>query len=159
MTSPSRSRLEPTVVDVYIVNRNTVPWQVLALTRSSDTSRPHSVETVHGKIDSGEDPESAARREVFEETGLEVDTLYSVTVHTFYLHSTGLIDVAMAFCAFVEGNESITLGPEHSEYCWVSIDEVGDHFTWPRAVEITREIKHLLSDKWIDTVKDVLKTF
>jgi 8-oxo-dGTP pyrophosphatase MutT (NUDIX family) len=70
------------VVEVYVIRRNGGDWRVLVLQRAPDATRPASWELVYGKIDAGERPEHAAVRELNEETGLEVQALYDVTVNS-----------------------------------------------------------------------------
>ena len=89
------------VVDVYVIRPYRVEWLVLALQRSTGTRCPGSWETVHGRIEPDERPEAAAVREVREEAGLEVDRLYSITCQPFYLHTLGVVHMAVVFAAFV----------------------------------------------------------
>jgi type II secretory ATPase GspE/PulE/Tfp pilus assembly ATPase PilB-like protein/8-oxo-dGTP pyrophosphatase MutT (NUDIX family) len=151
------TKLEIGVVDVYIVDPNQSPWRVLALKRASDTVRPNSWETVHGKIDANETPEQAAVREVKEETGLTVQRLYNVTVHAFYLRPPQTVQLAIVFCAFVDSAAPITLSGEHQQYEWLPITAAGDHFTWPRARQALIEIAKLLNPDTLPTVEDVLR--
>ena len=57
------------VVDVFVIRIVRGRWRVLVLRRSSGRS-PGSWETVHGKIEPGESPPVAARRELREETNI-----------------------------------------------------------------------------------------
>lgn len=150
-------KIDTGVVDIYLVDRSTTPWQVLTLQRAADTQRPQSWETVHGKMKDDELPEQAALREVNEETGLSVNSMYSVTAHCFYLPTKGAIQIATVFCAFVDSSQPVTLSVEHQRYQWLPIDEAEKKLTWPRAGKALREIKKLLGDDSIRTVEDVLK--
>ncbi|MDQ3674853.1 MAG: Flp pilus assembly complex ATPase component TadA [Gemmatimonadota bacterium] len=145
------------VVEVYVIRRNGGDWRVLTLKRASDTKRPDSWEAVYGKIDSGEQPERAAVREVREETGLEIEALYNLTVNSFYLHATRTVQMAIAFVGFVDDSASITLGAEHQEFEWLSLDDACERFTWPRAAHALRDARHLLGKGDAGPVEDVLR--
>src|SRR5262245_52905799 len=123
------------VVDVYVVRPYRDEWLVLVLQRSPHTRCPASWETVHGRIEDGERPEEAAVREVREEAGLEVDRLYNVTCQPFYLHTLGVVQMAVVFAAFVTEDANVRLGPEHQRYEWLSMADAATRFTWPRERE------------------------
>ena len=151
------TRIEVGVVDVYLVDPQTEVWRVLALRRGLGTRCSGAWEAVHGHIESEEAPEDAAVREVLEETGLTVQRLYAITVHSFYLQQTARIEVAVVFCAFVDSGEAVTIGPEHAEYAWLPMDTAGARFTWPRATQALGEIKKLLSTGDAGPAEDVLR--
>ncbi len=151
------TRIEVGVVDVYLVDPQTEVWRVLALRRGSGTRCSGAWEAVHGHIEPEEAPEDAAIREVLEETGLPVQRLYAITVHSFYLQQTARIEVAVVFCAFVDSGSAVTLGPEHAEYAWLPIDTAAARFTWPRATQALSEIRKLLSGGDAGPAEDVLR--
>ena len=149
--------IEAGVVDVYIVDPATEVWRVLALRRGAGTRCTGAWEAVHGHIEPGETPEAAAVREVTEETGLPIERLYSITVHSFYLHATGRIEMAVVFCAFVDSGSVVRLGPEHAEYAWLPPDAATTRFTWPRATQAITEIQKLLGGGDAGPAEDVLR--
>ena len=151
------TRIEVGVVDVYLVDPQTEVWRVLALKRGVGTRCSGAWEAVHGHIRPEEAPEDAAIREVLEETGLPVQRLYTITVHSFYLPQTARIEVAVVFCAFVDSGTGVTIGPEHAEYAWLPMDTAGARFTWPRATQALSEIKKLLSTGDAGPAEDVLR--
>ncbi|MDQ6769089.1 MAG: Flp pilus assembly complex ATPase component TadA [Gemmatimonadota bacterium] len=156
---PSRrpmTQIVPGVVEVYVIRPEDGDWRVLVLQRSTDTNRPGSWETVYGKIDSGERPEQAAVRELHEETGLELNALYNVTVSSFFLHTTQTIQMAIVFAAFV-GESAIILSDEHQRFEWLTLDEACDRFTWPRAAQAIKDAYKLLGAGNAGPVEDVLR--
>jgi 8-oxo-dGTP pyrophosphatase MutT (NUDIX family) len=145
------------VVDVYVVRPYRAEWLVLALQRAVGTRCPGSWETVHGRIEPGERPEDAAVREVREESGLDLDRLYSVTCQPFYLHATGVVQMAVVFAAFVREGLDVELGPEHVRYEWLTMAEASSRFTWPREREALQHIAILLGTGDAGPAEDVLR--
>jgi 8-oxo-dGTP pyrophosphatase MutT (NUDIX family) len=145
------------VVDAYVLRNTRDPWLVLALQRASGTRCPGSWETVHGRMEPGERPEDAAVREVREETGLPVDRLYSITCQPFYLHATGVVQVAVVFAAFVREPGAVTLGDEHQRHEWLTMADAATRFVWPREREALTHIQVLLGGGDAGPVEDVLR--
>ena len=145
------------VVDVYVIRPYRDEWLVLALQRAMTTRCPGSWETVHGRIEANERPEDAALREVHEETGLAVDRLYSITCQPFYLHSLGIVQMAVVFAAFVREGGDVVLGDEHQRCEWLSMDAASSRFTWPREREALQHITILLGTGDAGPAEDVLR--
>jgi 8-oxo-dGTP pyrophosphatase MutT (NUDIX family) len=146
-------------VDVYLVTKRGDVWRALALQRSESTRCPGAWETVHGRIEPGEEPEHAAVREVREETGLEVERLYNVTVQPFYLHMSHTVELSVVFAAFVDATAPITLGDEHARYEWLPAGEALERFFWPRTRATLREVLDLLKTGDGGPAEDVLRVF
>ena len=145
------------VVDVYVVRPSGAEWRVLVLQRSLDTRCPTAWETVHGRIEPGERPEAAALREVREETGLDAERLYNVTVQPFYLHGMGTVQLAVVFAVFVAEPAPVTLGPEHQAFEWLSVVQARARFVWPREREALDHVVQLLGGGDAGPVEDVLR--
>ena len=145
------------VVDAYVIRPYRADWLVLSLQRSRGTRCPGSWETVHGRIEANERPEQAAVREVREETGLELDRLYNVTCQPFYLHTVGVVQMAVVFAAFVTEDSHVRLGIEHERYEWLSMSEAAARFTWPREREALQHITMLLGTGDAGPAEDVLR--
>jgi 8-oxo-dGTP pyrophosphatase MutT (NUDIX family) len=146
-------------VDVDLIAARTDGWRVLVLQRAKNTRCPTAWETVHGHIEGGEEPEQAAEREVREETGLNVERLYNVSVQPFYLHRTHTVEMAVVFAAFVPPAGEITLSAEHSRSEWLTPERALERFAWPRERQALREIMHLLHTGNAGPVEDVLRVF
>jgi len=145
------------VVDVYVIRPYRADWLVLSLQRSRGTRCPGSWETVHGRIEANERPEQAAVREVHEETGLELDRLYNVTCQPFYLHTVGVVQMAVVFAAFVTEDSDVRLGVEHERCEWLSMSAAAARFTWPREREALEHIGILLGSGDAGPAEDVLR--
>ena len=144
------------VVDVYVIRIVDRAWRFLALQRGPNGRSDGSWETVHGRIEPGETPEVAARRELFDETGLRDERLYSITVNPFYLHQWGSVQLAVVFAAFVS-DERITIGSEHKDSEWLTMAQAAKRFTWPREVEALAHIRKLLRGGDAGVVEDTLR--
>ncbi|HUQ19177.1 MAG TPA: ATPase, T2SS/T4P/T4SS family [Gemmatimonadaceae bacterium] len=149
----------PGVVDVYVIRPQPDGWKVLVVRRANDTRCPGAWETVHGRIEENERPEAAAKREVREETGLDIERLYNVTVQPFYLHMLETIQLAVVFAAFVAEPAGVTLGEEHQAFEWLSVAEASNRFVWPREREALAQIQQLLGSGDAGPVEDVLRVF
>jgi dATP pyrophosphohydrolase len=146
-------------IDVYLISPRTDGWRILTLQRSSTTRCPMAWETVHGRIEAGEEPEQAAVREVREETGLTMVRLYNVCVQPFYLHRTHTVELAVVFAAFVDPARAITLGEEHVRSEWLIPERALERFVWPRERQALRDILQLLRGGDAGPVEDVLRVF
>lgn len=97
--------------------------QVLVLERIPE--RGGFWQTVTGRIEPGEAPEQAARRELQEETGLALDVMPLGYEHSFALGDAlppKLVHETAFFARWPEGREVAT-GPEHRAHAWLSLDE------------------------------------
>ena len=144
-------------VDVYPLRRASGAWEVLVLQRAEGTRCTGAWEVVHGRIEQGERPEEAALREMREETGLEVERLYNVTVQPFYLHMLGCVTLAVVFAAVVGQERDVTLGPEHARSEWLSARDALARLAWPRSRAALGDILSLLEGGDAGAVEDVLR--
>ncbi len=166
-----RVAIVPGVVDVCVLHRVPVAgrtrvdagpgfgWRVLLLQRGADSRCPGSWELVHGRIEQGERPEAAARREVREETGLATLRLYSITVNAFYLAGRD-VQAAIVFAAVVaEGRPApaVRLGAEHVAHRWLGLPAAARVVTWPREREALGHVAHLLRTGDAGVAEDVLR--
>ena len=123
--------IEVRVVDVVVFRRVQKGWQVLVLRRAAGTRCPGSWEMVHGKVNEGEALEAAARRELHEETGLAAESLFSITMHPFYLVPRQTVQIAAVFAAVVPGDAPVVRSEEHDKHGWVTVAAARRRFSWP----------------------------
>ena len=145
------------VVDVYPVVLRSDAFRVLLLQRSPGTRCPGAWEVVHGRIEPGEKPGAAARRELHEETGLVPSRLYSIASHPFYVDALDTVLIAVAFAALVDPLSPVSLGQEHVGSEWLSFDAAAERGTWPRLAEHLAWIRKLLAAGDAGTAEDVLR--
>ncbi|MCE2901157.1 MAG: NUDIX domain-containing protein [Gemmatimonas sp.] len=157
---PAGTRVEAGVIDVVVLAPAPAGgddvWQVLTMRRAAGVRCTGAWELVHGSIEPGEHPAVAARREVFEETGLRAQRLYSLTVNPFYLHARDTVQLAIVFAAVVDGTQPVTLGLEHDAAEWRRPADALVHLAWPREHEAVQYAMHLLRRGDAGPVEDVL---
>ncbi|MBX3132473.1 MAG: NUDIX domain-containing protein [Gemmatimonadaceae bacterium] len=123
--------IEVRVVDVLAFRPVERGWQVLALRRGAGTRCPGSWEMVHGKVFDGEALPDAAARELFEETGLKPERLFSVTMHPFYLVPSATVQLAAVFAAVVAPDAPVVRGEEHDKHAWLTVSQARRRYSWP----------------------------
>ena len=154
------TRLDAGVVDVVVLSAAQAGrrdrWRILTLRRAIGTRCTGSWEIVHGRIEAGELPADAARREVREETGLAIERLYSITVNPFYLPVSNTIQFALVFAAIVTAGP-VRLGVEHDASAWRTAAAAAKHLAWPREKEAISYALQLLATGDAGNVEDVLR--
>ncbi len=93
---------------------------ILIVKRSEkDLFLPNIWETIGGGMDESDaTPQEALKREVMEETGLEIKVRESFNVFTF-VNNEGEMKVGITFvCDYIGGE--VVLSDEHSEYAWIN---------------------------------------
>jgi 8-oxo-dGTP pyrophosphatase MutT (NUDIX family) len=146
------------VVDVFVFRHVRDGLRVLTLRRAAGTRCTGAWEIVHGRVEPDERPETAAVREVAEETGLTIERLYNLTCQPFYLHRLATVQVAVVFVAFVSGSE-VQLGPEHDQAEWLTPDGAMGLLNWPRSISALRDAIRVFHTGDAGAVEDVLRVF
>lgn len=96
--------------------------KILVVRRAAHDSHPNVWELPGGATDHGEDPIAATRREVKEETGLDVLVEYPLsTASVFSVKNEDLQIFKIAYLCRLKGEEQdILLSNEHSAYQWIN---------------------------------------
>src|SRR5262245_12261274 len=108
------------VAVAYVIEKD---GSVLLLRRSPlKDHAPGEWETGSGRVESGETPEAAIRREVREETGLQVEIVAPVDTFHFYRGAAREETIGIAFwCRYVGGE--LVMSEEHDRAEWVDFDQ------------------------------------
>ena len=107
-------------VTAHIKNDDKV---LIALRSTDDDFLPGHWEQVGGSLEAGENPIDGLKREVGEETGLSIEVVKPYYVY-HYMDEVKDSVVEVAFVCKVIGSSSVSLSSEHSEYKWITADEV-----------------------------------
>lgn len=78
-----------------------------------------------GKLEHGETPEAAARRELFEETGIQPSSASQIIyLETLYIRKPDLDYIYYMFKIHLDKKPSIELSGEHSNYRWADSNDL-----------------------------------
>ncbi|MGL4449651.1 MAG: NUDIX hydrolase [Sarcina sp.] len=95
--------------------------KVLTIRRSfQDKISAGSWEVVGGKIEFGESLEEALRREVLEETGIEIEITDTLYAKSNVIDENTQMVVVVYMCKYLSGE--VRLSEEHIAYRWVSVE-------------------------------------
>ncbi|WP_249872446.1 (deoxy)nucleoside triphosphate pyrophosphohydrolase [Oceanobacillus saliphilus] len=104
------------VVGAVIIKEN----KILCAQRGPDKSLPYLWEFPGGKIEAGETPQDALKREINEEMHCEIDIGEQVE-HTVYEYDFGIVHLTTYKCKLLEGTPVLT---EHAAIEWLSPKEL-----------------------------------
>lgn len=104
---------------------------LLLLKSKKEDVNPNTVDIPGGRLEFGEMPKDALKREIMGETGLEVDVKDLSRCWSFIKKEENFQLVGVTFyCEFKSGNE--TLSGEHIKIMWIKASEIlkGDYPQW-----------------------------
>jgi len=147
------------LVDVYVLRRVAGgQLEALLLQRGPGGRCPGSWEVVHGHIEAGELPATAARRELHEEPMLAPGARYNLSrVDLFYTHHSDVVHLIPAFAALVEPTAEVRTGSEHATHAWLPVEAARQRCAWPREARGLADAARLLAGGDAATVEDVLR--
>jgi dATP pyrophosphohydrolase len=97
---------------------------------------------VSGGIEAGEKAWQTALREIYEETGVVVDRLYSADIiENFYEASRDAVVSVPVFAAYVNERSSVRLSPhEHDAHEWCSLDTAYERLVFSEQKRVLQHI-------------------
>lgn len=100
---------------------------------------------ITGRIEEYESAVECARREILEETGLQVPTLMVVPyIASFYFAPDDSIHHVPVFAAEVAGDAAVRLSGEHDTYAWLGFDKAWEQLVFPGHREGLRILREYL---------------
>ena len=130
-------------IEAHIIRRTQNGIEFLLLKRSPDEYYPNIWQMVTGKYKDDEKAYETARREIQEETGITVNSIFAVpSVNSFYSPTDDAISILPVFAAVIDNYEEVTISNEHSEFKWVKAEIAKELLIWPgqkRSVDIIEE--------------------
>ena len=110
------------VAVAFLIERD---GRLLMIRRSADREHaPGQWECGSGRVEAGEEPIDAVRREAREETGLEVEVVGVVDAFHYYRGPAREEAICVAYHCRARGGE-VRLSNEHDAAEWVPLDRVG----------------------------------
>jgi mutator protein MutT len=108
-----------TVAVAFIIEKD---GSVLVLRRSPNKDHaPGEWETGSGRVEAGETPEDAVKREVREETGLQIEIVGPIDTFHFYRGASREETIGITFwCRYISGE--LSMCEEHDRAEWVVFD-------------------------------------
>ncbi len=121
--------------------------RVLVLQRNKNTSRG-LWSLVMGRLEKGESAAEAVRREIVEETGIQVEALYTTgCVDAFFNAGANSIEMMPIFAAPFAREPEVTLDHEHLAYRWLSFADAIDLLAYPGQRQALPDIKRDFADR------------
>lgn len=125
------SKVVSKYIELHIFKVEKGKLKFLLLKRSPDQIYPGVWQMVTGKIKNKEKAFETAISELMEETGLEVQELYSVpVVNSVYLFETDEVCLIPVFACRVGNNSVVKISEEHSHYKWVNVNRAITLLAW-----------------------------
>jgi len=111
-------------VKSFIINNDKL---LLVKRATDDVMKPSVWEIPGGRLSLGEDPKEGLKREVKEETGIDIEVLHPINVRHFVRSDKQTITMLIFLCR-AEDRE-VKLSEEHSDFVWASIDDCKEKLT------------------------------
>ena len=133
-------------VDVYPFRRVNGRAQFLVLLRRPEVALGNTWHAIHTKINEGETAYAAARRGVWQATGMTAAHLYSADlVSQFYDHYSDAIALSPVFAALLEGPGPVIFAPEFSDFAWCELEEAAVRLLSNTQRWAVRHIAHVIA--------------
>ncbi len=132
--------IKPNIGVCYVLREIRGQTQVLLLKRANFPSGIWC--HIAGGIEEGERAWQCALREVYEETGLRPQRLYSAEIlETFYEAPKDQITSGVVFVAYVSEDAHVEINQEHTDFGWFGFDEAIEKVEFVTQRQILQHIR------------------
>jgi len=111
----------------FIVKNNKL---LIIKRRSNDVQKPNIWEIPGGRLELGENPFEGIKREVKEETNLDIEVLHPLNIGHFNRDDGQTITMLIFLCKAL--NDDVKISEEHSDFDWVELEnckeKLSDYF-------------------------------
>lgn len=121
--------------------------QLLLLECSPSKPEPGKWGVPAGKLEGGETPQQAAKRELFEETGILTESSDLHAIGSLYIRKPGMDYVYHLFHITLRAKPKVRLSSEHPHYLWASPQEIETLPLMAGALEALQKYRSSLSQK------------
>ncbi len=114
--------------------------ELLLIKRQNDDAHsPGAWEIPGGRLELGEDPFEALKRETKEETNLDIEILNPFKVHHFERDDGQMITMISFLCK--PKSNSVALSEEHTDYKWIELEKADSeiHEGFKKEVEVFKK--------------------
>jgi dATP pyrophosphohydrolase len=119
------------IVDAYVFRKVNARVQFLLFLRRPDLPLGNTWQSLHAKVEPGENALSAAERALHERTGLErVDAFSADFINQFYDPRSDTIILAPVFAFTVPARAHVKLGAEYCDTAWCEREEATARLLW-----------------------------
>jgi bis(5'-nucleosidyl)-tetraphosphatase len=101
-----------------------------------------------GAVEKGETQEQAAKREIFEETGIRVDSFipgFKKEIEYYYRRQNNLAHKRVIFFLVKTEESRVRISFEHSGYDWLTFDQLLRRLTFENAKNVLRDANSFLA--------------
>jgi len=115
--------MEKTIFGQKCIIYNKTDRTLLLLKRSNYKDDAHKWDLVGGSVNFGEDSKISIKREAKEETGMILNDIKIIDLHSRKLNDGNFFIFALYYCDnFTYLNDNLELSHEHQQFQWVNID-------------------------------------
>lgn len=136
------------LIEAHIFRRINNEIEYLVLKRAGHEKYNGIWQMVTGSIDGNESAHQTAKREIKEETNLDIQKYWVVPhVNSFYSPEKDVLCMVPVFVAEVHKDAIVKISFEHDEYRWVNKEEAIQLFAWPGQREAVKIIHEYFSEE------------